>query len=150
MKDTILGPGAIEWNGTHYRTALAPEDSGGAMSIVDSVSPARSGPPRHVHHAEDEAFFILSGEVEFWLAGQRIVRGPGEAVFVPRGTEHTFRVLGDKPCRHLVILTPGGFEGFFAEMAAGQFRIPQDMGPIGESAARHNLSFTGPPLGDDD
>jgi hypothetical protein len=45
-----------------------------------------------------------------------------------------------------VILTPGGFEGFFAEMAAGQFRMPEDMAAIEESARRHHLRFTGPPL----
>ena len=43
-------------------------------------------------------------------------------------------------------MTPGGFEGFFAEMAAGQFAIPDDMAQIEESAARFNLSFVGPPL----
>jgi hypothetical protein len=66
---------------------------------------------------------------------------------VPRGREHTFRVAGVSPARHLIILTPGGFEGFFADMAAGQFRIPEDMDAILESAARHDLRFTGPPLG---
>ena len=72
--------------------------------------------------------------------------GPGESVFIPRGIEHTFKVVGDEPSRHLVILTPGGFEGFFADMAAGQCRIPEDMPAIEESARRHNLTFTGPPL----
>jgi hypothetical protein len=53
------------------------------------------------------------------------------------------------PSRHLVILTPGGFEDFFADMAAGKFQIPQDMDRIAESARRHHLRFTGPPLGND-
>jgi len=67
-------------------------------------------------------------------------------MFVPRGKEHTFRVVSDTPCRHLVILTPGGFEGFFSEMAANAYRIPEDMPAIAECAARYRLSFTGPPL----
>jgi hypothetical protein len=70
----------------------------------------------------------------------------GESIFVPSGAQHTFIVLSDEPSRHLVMLTPGGFEGFFAEMAAGQFRIPEDMGQIEESAERFNLTFCGPPL----
>ena len=74
-------------------------------------------------------------------------RSAGETVFVPRGVEHTYRVIGDKPCRHLVILTPGGFEGFFYDMARQQCRIPEDMAAIEQSAARFNLRFTGPPLG---
>lgn len=116
------------------------------MSIVDSLSPAGSGPPRHVHEAEDEVFVVLSGRCEFWLAGKSFIRGPGEAAFIPRGVEHTFRIPGTEPCRHLVILTPGGFENFFAEMSRGQFRIPEDMKEITESATRHHLKFTGPPL----
>jgi hypothetical protein len=56
------------------------------------------------------------------------------------------KCIGDAPCRHLVILTPGGFEGFFAEMAAGQCRIPEDMPAIEKSAKQHNMAFTGPPL----
>ena len=45
-----------------------------------------------------------------------------------------------------MILTPGGFEGFFTDMAAGKFAIPDDMPSIVESGERHNMKFTGPPL----
>lgn len=146
MKDHILGPDTIEWQGVSYRTLLSSEATGGAMSITDSVSPPRSGPPRHVHHAEDEAFVVLSGEMMLWVAGETWRLGPGEAAMIPRGTEHTFQPVGEAPCRHLVILTPGGFEGFFAEMARDACRIPEDMDAVTESATRHNLTFTGPPL----
>ena len=114
---------------------------------MDSLGPPGSGPPRHIHAGEDETFILVTGACEFWLDGQVFTKGPGETAFIPRGHEHTFRVIGTEPSRHLVILTPGGFEGFFADMAAGQFRIPEDMGRIEESAARHGLRFTGPPLG---
>ena len=147
MKDSILGPDAIEWLGTHYRTILSTAATDGAMSITDSVSPPQSGPPRHIHHDADEAFVILSGECEFWLEGQSSIHGPGETVFVPRGREHTFRIAGDLPCRHLIILTPGGFEGFFAEMAHHRYRIPEDMPAIEACAKTYHLTFTGPPLG---
>ena len=147
MKDILNGPNLIEWLGVQYKTILTTSDAAGAMSIVDSIAPVGSGPPRHVHDNEDEAFVILSGSCEFWLEGQSFTKGPGETAFIPRGQEHTFRVVGDEPSRHLIILTPGGFEGFFADMAAGQFGIPEDMEQINASAARHNLRFTGPPLG---
>ena len=150
MKDQILGPDAIEWLGVAYKTILKTEETGGAMSITDSVSPPNSGPPRHVHHDADEAFVILTGECEFWLAGETFYRGPGETAFIPRGTEHTFRIVGDQPCRHLVILTPGGFEGFFAEMAERQCRIPDDMGDVVATGERFSMTFTGPPLGAED
>lgn len=86
-------------------------------------------------------------DVQFWLEGETFTRGPGQAVFVPRGKEHTFRIVGGEPFRSIVIPTPGGFEGFFREMAEGRFRIPEDMPTVVESAARFQLTFAGPPLG---
>lgn len=147
MKDIVH---AVEhvWNDVTYRTILSTEASGGTMSIVDSVSPPRSGPPRHIHHDADEVFVILSGECEFWLEGETFTAGPGETTFIPRGKEHTFRVTSDHPCRHLLVLTPGGFEGFFAEMAEKACRIPEDMAAVVEASKRFHLDFTGPPLED--
>lgn len=147
MLDELSGPEVHEWLGVRYKPILSAAATRGAMSIVDSLSPAGSGPPRHVHDREDEAFILLSGQCEFWQEGETSTKGPGEAAFIPRGREHTFRVIGTEACRHLVILTPGGFESFFAEMAQGGFRIPEDMQQIGTTAARHSLRFTGPPLG---
>lgn len=148
MTASNLGPDAIEWAGVLYKTILPSAATGGALSITDSLSTPNSGPPRHIHHDADEAFYVMTGLCEFWLEGQRFTRGPGESAFIPRGKEHTFRILGAEPCRHLVILTPGGFEGFFAEMAAAQFRIPQDLEAIMESGQRFHMTFTGPPLED--
>ena len=136
--------------GTTYRVTTSRHDSGGAISVVDSVAPAGFGPPRHIHGAEDEVLFVLTGRIRWWLAGKTGFCGPGESVFIPRGVEHTWQAIGDVPCRHLVIVTPGGLEEFFLEMAAADYRIPEDMGAVGESAARHHLTFTGPPLVDAD
>lgn len=147
MNNDLTGPDVIEWLGVRYKTILSASATGGAVSIVDSLSPPGSGPPRHVHEREDETFVVLTGACEFWLEGETFIKGPGESTFIPRGREHTFRVVRDQPSRHLLILTPSGFEGFFAEMAQGAFRIPEDMEQVGASAARHNLRFTGPPLG---
>ena len=147
MFDDFTRPDTLDWNGVLYRVLLSSAESGGAMSIVDSWTPAGEGPPRHVHDAEDETFVILSGRLRFWLDGVPSEKGPGETVFVPRGREHTFKVTEDGPARHIIILTPGWFEGFFADMAKGRYQIPRDMGPILDAAARHNLRFTGPPIG---
>lgn len=146
MKDTTLGPGACEWMGVLYRTILSSADTNGAISIIDCVSPAGSGPPRHIHHDADETFVVLSGDTEFWLEGETHMRGPGEAIFIPKGREHCFRVLSTTPARHLTILGPGGFEAFFQKMAADALQIPQDMTVIKEIAQHHHLTFTGPSL----
>ncbi|WP_292894460.1 MULTISPECIES: cupin domain-containing protein [unclassified Nitratireductor] len=147
MPDALTGPGVFTWNGVRYKTILSPTETGGAMSIVDSWSPAGFGPPRHVHEAEDETFVLIEGSCDFWLEGKSFTCEPGESVFIPRGREHTFRASAGEPSRHLVIFTPGGFENFFVEMVREQFRIPDDMERINEAALRHNMRFTGPPLG---
>ncbi len=149
MKDSILGPDAVEWLGVHYNTILATDATNGAMSITDSVSPPNSGPPRHIHHDANETFVLLTGDVEFWVEGKRFMRGPGQTIFIERGKEHTFRIVSDIPARHLVILTPGGSEGFFSKMAAERLRIPEDMEEITNIAANYQLTFTGPRLGAD-
>ncbi|MEW9920473.1 cupin domain-containing protein [Marimonas sp. MJW-29] len=146
MGKAAMDKGYMEWLGVSYKTILSTNDTKGAICIVDSTSPPESGPPRHIHHKEDETFVVLTGSCRFWIEGEEQVAAAGESVFIPRGKEHTFKVNSEEPCRHLVILTPGGFEGFFADMAAGQFSIPEDMPAIEESASRHNMSFTGPPL----
>lgn len=146
-KPPIVGTDTIEWLGVVYKTILRREDSEGCMSIMDIHSPVGSGPPRHIHHNEDEVFVLLSGEYEFWLEGETFSRAPGETVFVPRGKNHTYRVTGNTPSRHLTVLTPGGFEAFLADMARGQYRVPEDMPVIEEVAKRYDLTFTGPPLG---
>jgi len=143
---SFSGPESVNWLGTQYEIILSKQASGGTMSIVSAEAPVDSGPPLHVHMDADETFVMLTGRAEFMLHGARSVVSAGETVFVPRGHEHTFRVLVPKPSRHLVILTPGGFEGFFMEMGRDQLAIPADMEEITRCAARYHLTFTGPPL----
>ncbi|MFC3166376.1 cupin domain-containing protein [Ciceribacter thiooxidans] len=140
-------PYSVEWLGTTYRISLTAAQTQTRVGIFESLDQPGYGPPRHIHNREDETFHIQSGEVEFWMNGQRRLEGPGSVVFVPRGTEHTFRVIGDLPARMLTIMTPGGFERFFAEMAKHNCRIPEDMDQVAAIGARFGLTFTGPPLG---
>lgn len=146
MTTTSSTSDTVEWLGVSYKTILNTRDTAGAMSIIDSVSPPQMGPPRHIHNQEDETFVILTGQCLVWVEGEEKIVDAGESVFIPRGKEHAFKVIGTQDCRHLVILTPGGFEGFFADMAKDQCRIPEDMPAVEESATRHNMVLTGPPL----
>ena len=140
-------PYSVQWLGTTYRILLTGEQTGSRIGIFESIDQPGYGPPRHIHNREDETFHIQSGEVEFWMNGVARMEGAGSVVFVPRGTEHTFRVVGALSVRMLTIMTPGGFEGFFAEMARLNCRVPEDMDAIAAVGARFNLTLTGPPLG---
>ena len=130
----------------HYRIVLPAAASGGQIGIFESEDQPGYGPPRHIHRTADETFVVLEGEVEFSLAGVLTRCRTGDAIFVPRGTEHTFCVRGTMPARMMTVMTPGGFEAFFREMAQGGYLIPQDMAQIAAIAARYDTDFTGPPL----
>jgi quercetin dioxygenase-like cupin family protein len=133
------------WNGTSYQTILSTAETGGAMCIIYGEAGPASGPPAHVHANEDEIFIVLEGQVEFEVDGERFVRGPLGTAFVRRGQVHSFRT-GPGGARCLTVLTPGGFEGFFAEAVKAQFRLPQDVGQVAALAARYGSRFTGPGL----
>ena len=73
--------------------------------------------PYHVHHLEDEAFYILEGEVAFVCDGKWIKAGPGAYVFGPREIPHGFKIESAVPARMLVLCAPSGFEHFVLEMS---------------------------------
>ncbi len=135
------------WNGVEHEILLDSRQGISSIGSFISTTNPGGGPPRHIHHDADESFFILSGEVEFWIAGETIFAHAGDMLTVPQGVEHAYRVIGENPARKLSIYTPGGFENFFTEMANLNLRIPQDMQRIIEIGERYNLTFTGPPLG---
>ena len=75
-----------------------------------TMAPRKHGPPAHVHGHEDDAFYILDGELVFDLGGEEIVAGPGTFVLVPPGVEHTFENRTDAEVKILNIHAPAGFD----------------------------------------
>jgi len=119
-------------------------DTGGVLSVVESVDPPGGGPPPHIHHREDETFQVLEGEYEFTVGGKTIRAQPGATLFAPRGVPHHYRYIGQTPGRLMVTLTPAGFEGFFEEVGAltpQQQEIPRVM----EIAKKFGLEILPPP-----
>jgi quercetin dioxygenase-like cupin family protein len=127
------------------------DETGGALTVIDTWLTAAANPPMHVHHDEDEAFFLLDGEIEFFLADtpSRLAR-PGDFVFGPRGVPHRFEVRTPQ-ARVLILGTPAGAEHFFREMgepaAAATLPAPQplDVERVVAVAAAHNIDILPPP-----
>jgi quercetin dioxygenase-like cupin family protein len=95
------------------RVTLSSGETGGTIGVVENlVSPGWPGPPLH-HHAFDETFCILEGELTFQLGEDRLVRRAGDTLFVPRDVHHTLANISDSPARYLLVCTPGGFEQRF-------------------------------------
>lgn len=91
-------------------------DTGGQMTIIEITEGAGKEAPLHVHHREDEAFWILEGDVTFEVGDTTIEAHAGDYVFGPRDIPHRYTV-GDSGCRMLFICTPGGFENLVREMS---------------------------------
>jgi mannose-6-phosphate isomerase-like protein (cupin superfamily) len=89
------------------------------MTLLEEIPPLVDT-PLHVHANEDELFFPLEGEHVFQVGDQEVRAGPGTAVFGPRGVPHSQRRVVPGAGRLLVVLTPGGFDGFFRELAAAE------------------------------
>jgi mannose-6-phosphate isomerase-like protein (cupin superfamily) len=98
---------------------VSAEDSGGAMTVLEEVPPMVDT-PLHVHSREDELFYIVEGEHIITLGEREHRLGPGEAIFAPRGVPHAQRRVEPGVGRELVVLTPGGFEQFFRDLAGAE------------------------------
>jgi quercetin dioxygenase-like cupin family protein len=98
---------------------LRSQQSADAISIIEVTVPAGwDGPPLH-HHAFDEAFYVLAGELTFQLDDTLATRGPGTLTFAPRDSIHTLANLSGQPAHYLLICTPGGFERRFDRAHSG-------------------------------
>jgi mannose-6-phosphate isomerase-like protein (cupin superfamily) len=92
-------------------------ESGGGFSLVEHPMSARAlGAPLHRHTREDEYSYVLTGRVGALLGDDVLVSGPGDLIFKPRNQWHTFWNAGDEPARILEIISPAGFEKYFAEL----------------------------------
>lgn len=120
-------------------------ETAGAITVVENIVGPGQGPPKHVHDAEDELFYVMSGHLRV-LAGDDVLEAPpGSLVFIPKQMPHVFQNTASEPARLLVLFTPGGMEGFFDGFAR--------LGPgVSLADAAHELAegvgmhILGPPL----
>ena len=120
------------------------ERSGGALLALENVIAPGDGPPLHRHEREDEAWYVIEGELRFQLGDEIAAAPAGSFVFVPRGTPHCFQNAGEAPARILVLFTPAGMEGFFDRFA----ELPEpDPGAFSRLGTEAGMEVLGPPLG---
>jgi quercetin dioxygenase-like cupin family protein/ketosteroid isomerase-like protein len=116
----------------------------GAFGLVEHLMiPPGFASPYHTHHLEDEAFYVLEGEMAFVCDGKWTAAGPGTYVFGPRNIPHGFKVQGDAPARMLLLCAPGGFDQFVVEMSE-PMPAPPDMAKLMALAAKYKVDIHGP------
>jgi quercetin dioxygenase-like cupin family protein len=147
---------ALWWFGTLATIKATKEQTGGHYTLVEILAPEDEG-VLHVHHFEDEGFYILEGEMTFYIGEQTIKARPGSFLFGPKDVPHAFTV-DSGPARLLFIFTPAGLEGAIREMGepARELSIPPqpeappdeaEMERLAAIAARYGAEILGPPPG---
>ncbi len=123
------------------------ETTGGAFGLLEHWDmPPGWATPYHTHHREDEAFYVLEGELAIVSDGKWSLAGLGSYVFAPREIPHGFKVSGAAPAKMLVLCAPAGFEHFVLAQAVDIALPPgpPDMAKLMELAASYHIDIHGP------
>jgi quercetin dioxygenase-like cupin family protein len=142
--------------GTLMTLKASAETTNGAFSLIEQVAPVGFAPPVHIHHAEDEAFYILEGQATYFAGDAVIQAQAGSYVYLPRDVPHSFLVGGSSPVRLLQWTYPAGVEKFFVELGTptNDLILPPPASPemlksgierLLELAPKYQLEIVGPP-----
>jgi len=138
LRPALFQPAADKpayWIVDHRMTVLIPgEQTNNRYTVLEVFIVPGGGPPPHIHHREDELFYVLDGDITI-VAGEESARlGPGACVHIPAGTVHTFRNEAGEPARMLVMYTPAGFERYFSTAGTAATSGDETAPPVTEEA----------------
>ena len=145
---------SVWYMGGLFTILAASEDANGRFGLMEIVGRKGAEPPRHVHHRDDEGFYVLEGEITYYVGEETYEAGPGTFVFLPRGVPHSFTFETDV-IRKLAISAPGGLEEHFRDPRfsepAQELTLPPppagppDMAAFAEDLAGYGIEIVGPP-----
>ncbi|MET0685522.1 MAG: cupin domain-containing protein [Solirubrobacteraceae bacterium] len=140
----IVGPrdgkaGSLGSIGVRFLIGVEETHAGGFALVEHPMPPRALAAPLHRHSREDEYSFVLEGRMGALLGDDVVYAGVGDLVHKPRDQWHTFWNAGDEPCRILEIISPGGFDRYFAELTAILAEDPPDLARVAELGARYGL-----------
>ncbi len=130
------------------------EETNGQFGLMEILGRKGLEPPRHVHHRDDEGFYVLEGEITYYVGEETYKAGPGTFVFLPRGVPHSFTFETDV-IRKLAIIAPGGLVAHFRDPRFSEPAQaltlppppagPPDMAAFAEDLAGYGIEIVGPP-----
>ena len=145
------GLSEIWWKTGRVAVKTSGAETGGRFSQVEVDDPRGTAPPLHIHHQEDETFYVLEGEITVFADGERIDASAGDFAFVPSGVAHAYLVRSER-ARMLVTFSPAGFEEFFVEMGVPVNGAEPPAGAVlpspeefAQRLAPYGCEITGPP-----
>ena len=130
-----LGISAIQFK-------VTPHDQDGTL-IIENVFHARGGPPRHLHHEQDEWFYVVEGDFIMQVGEERFNLRPGDSVLAPRRVPHVWAHTGEGRGRILISFLPAGqMEAFFRVVTQANAMPPQNAALF----EAYGMELLGPPL----
>jgi quercetin dioxygenase-like cupin family protein len=112
----------------------------GNWSLFEEEVPLGMGPPAH-RHDWDEAYYILEGQVDFVIDGEKVTSHRGDFNYLPRGTIHGFKGASELPARVLIFASPAHGSDFFHEISSRVRTMPDDLAKIPEIGRQHGIEF---------
>jgi quercetin dioxygenase-like cupin family protein len=129
------------------------EATAGRVTVTEFLAPCGHGSPLHIRKDHDQSFYVLEGELTFWLDGEIVAAPAGSYVYGPRGIPFRFTVSSEQ-ARFLLVTDPGSFEQFMRALAepARERAIPPaateppDIARLSATAADYGIEILGPPV----
>ena len=137
-KTIVLGPDP--WS---FRITGAETD--GRFDFIEATITYLQGPPLHVHHEQDDTFFVIEGTLTVQVGDEIFDLQAGDFICAPKGVPHTFANVGKEPVRVINIMTPGGFDRVLEDYALLPVG-PRDPQALEELAQKHKMVFIGPSI----
>ncbi len=128
--------------GATMRLLATAAGTAGRFTVLEQVTPAGWGPPRHMHSREDEIFYILEGTYELHVGDERKTVSVGASAVLPRHVPHGFRNVAPTPSRLLSVIAPGGLEEYF--LAVARCSVPPNPAQLVELARPFGLTLLPP------
>jgi len=136
---------AMIWGLIPLAIKLSGEDTGGELLVFQHTNMGKGGPPRHVHHAQDEWFYVVAGEFAAEVGDEKFRLKPGDSLFAPRQVPHAWACISDSPGTLITTVSPvGSFETFIRDTAR-HATLPTEE-EIARTFSKHDMTVLGPPL----
>jgi mannose-6-phosphate isomerase-like protein (cupin superfamily) len=144
-KDRFKEDELMIWGLIPLFTKVSAKDTGGELFVFEHTNMGKGGPPRHVHHEQDEWFYAIKGEFVMEVGDETFRLKPGDTLFAPRRVPHGWAHISDEPGTLLTIVSPAGtFETFIRDTTKfAELPTPEE---VAKAFAAHGMTVVGPPL----
>lgn len=138
---------SIPVSGRRILVKVSGTDTGGGFALFEVPAAPNAGPGLHMHHVENEFFYVLEGALDVQVGTEIVRLGPGGSVYAPRLIPHTWQPAGGKDIRFLSLAQPAGnLEAFLNDLSGLQERGPLAPADLKAVFQRHDMELVGPPL----